>query len=190
MDRERGNSDESDGEGFNTKTDNEYDTDGIVFIEDNHSLNFPSKDSEGPSKPKEMGFEDEFGLSEVKELKHTLQAISKDLIPTIMIKLEDYKKIYAKSFEQNLRSHVVSTLQEAHNTDNEVIRQISDEYLNMDDEVLALSSLESYDIRDKTEELKQKIIDIKQSIAQKRLKLKQFQTANHLLKTKLVKFFA
>jgi hypothetical protein len=171
------------------KEDFEEVDDGIVFVEEDIKQNFESLDLERYSE-KENDLEKEYGVSQSQELNQSLKGITDHLIPTIKEKLIEYEKVYSKSNQLSLKAEVLDALQSAHKTDNEVIRQISDEYLNMDDEILALSSLEVQEIREKSQDAKEKILEKTLQISKLRLKLKQFQIANHILKTRLAKYIA
>ena len=134
--------------------------------------------------------EDEFGVSAQKELSNTVKAVSDRLIPMIKSKLQDYKEVYETANDQTLKEEVITTLQSAHKADNEVIKLISDQYLDTDDDVLALAGLETADIKDKISAVKDSIFQVKKKIAEHRINLKKFQLANLRLKTRLVKFIS
>lgn len=170
----------------------EEDDPEVHFIEDDFD-NLRKNESKRSIDDKKLeidNLEDDYGFSQKTELSHTIKSVTEQVIPTIKAKIVEYKVIYDLAEDQLLREEVIGTLRMAQKADNDVITYVSSEYLNTDQEVLALANLSQADIEENIQETKAKIFQVKKKMDEMRSNMKKFQLANLRLKTRLVHYIS
>jgi len=122
------------------------------------------------------------------ELQTMILNIKKHLLPEIRENLEAYGQNYLDNLEADTRLDILETVQRAHRTDSSIVKAVSEEYLCMDDEVLALAALDEVEIKKRTAEARNHSKTLMEEVMAKRKQIEQLQIVNFQLKKSLIKY--
>ena len=147
-------------------------------------------DQEGRSAHVDSENENQEGRYEGKEeyITKMLNRITGELLPEVKKMYAAYSESYEDMIDVEKRQGMIDQITLAHSKDSVIVRDLSDEYLKMDDDLLAVYSMDEKDILKRTMEMKAEISKCYQGIVKKRHRIEQLQIANHNLKQSLIKF--
>jgi len=122
----------------------------------------------------------------INELKMTLSRIQETLLPRVKQEYQTYMKDYPGMVQIEKKQKLLEELGQLHLKDNQIVKAMSDEYLQADDESLAIYARDSPDILKRVMEYKTDIDRLRKEIGTKRSRIEKMHEANLMLKASLI----
>ena len=122
----------------------------------------------------------------IGELKATLRRIQEELMPKVKLHYSHYLKDFPAMTQMEKRHQLLEELTQLHLKDNQIVKAMSDEYLQADDESLAIYARDSEEILKRVMEYKTDIHKLRKDISARRTRIEKMHEANLMLKASLI----